>query len=964
MLRMVLRKMLNTPWMIICLLIGSILAVAMVSSIPMYTDGVLQRMLVRDLESYQIDTGFYPGRYLVKGSFYSQYQEEDRAKAYRVFEKKITEELIKEIGLPYVTSTRNLTMDYLTTLPEVQREEEPKKRNIKVDALQYLEDHINIIHGRLFSNKKTDDYYEVMVTEQAMQQMDFRLDEVYIVNDLVGRLDVPMKFKVVGVFDIKDLQDPYWFQGLWAYKNAFLMDFNLLQKSFIQTDSPLITNAQWYFAYDYHKMTLENIKGVLAANKIQQRYYSQYRSLEWKFPAIPILDKYNQRETQLKLILWVLQVPILLMLAFYLFMVSQLIIDNDKNEIAVMKSRGASGIQIFFSYLIESLLLSGVALLAGPPLGLLLCTVLGSSNGFLEFVQRTALPLSLSPKAYQYSLWAILLFMTTILVPASLASRTSIVQYKQKKARGSKQPIWKKLYLDVLILAIAAYGLYSYNIRQGIIGLTGVKGTELTADPLLFLISTMFIIGAGLVFLRIYPFIISLIFWLGKKIWSPVLYASFIQVGRSGGQNQFLMLFIIVTLSIGIFNANAARTTNINFEEKIRYEMGADIIIDAYWPNNAPSPMSPESGMPGSPANIETSDEPIQYQEPPFEPFQSLPGVEVATKVLMKDKVSITGLSQRADQVQLMGIIPDEFGKLAWFRQDLLPYNINDYLNFLAQDPRALLLSSSLREKFNLKEGDSVFVTWGDQGYLEGIVYAFVDYWPTYNPTSKQANATSDVKTTDVKASVIETPDIIIANYSYIRAKMALEPYEVWIGKATDATSQTIYDGIEDKDINITALQDTDQMIINMKNDPMVQGTNGVLTLGFIVTMAVSTIGFLIYWILSIQRRALNFGIFRAMGLSSKKVIGMLIWEQILISGVAIIMGILIGSLSSELFVPLLQLGQSAAQQVPPFHVVTNRSDYIRVYSLVSIMLTLGILVLGIIVSRIKIAQAIKLGED
>ena len=948
MLRMVLRKMLNTPWMIICLLIGSILAVAMVSSIPMYTDGVLQRMLVRDLESYQIDTSFYPGRYLVKGSFYSQYQEEDRAKAYRVFEKKITDELIKEIGLPYVTSTRNLTMDYLTTLPEVQREEEPKKRNIKVDALQYLEDHINIIHGRLFSNKKTDDYYEVMVTEQAMQQMDFRLDEVYIVNDLVGRLEEPMKFKVVGVFDIKDLQDPYWFQGLWAYKNAFLMDFNLLQKSFIQTDSPLITNVQWYFAFDYHKMTLNNIKGVLAANNAQERYFSKYRSLDWKFPAIPILDQYSQREAQLKLTLWVLQVPILLMLAFYLFMVSQLIIDNDKNEIAVMKSRGASGIQIFFTYLIESLLLSGVALLVGPPLGLLLCTILGSSNGFLEFVQRTALPLSLSPKAYQYSLWAILLFMTTLLIPASLASRTSIVQYKQKKARGSKQSIWKKLYLDVLILAIAAYGLYSYNIRQGIIGLTGVGGTELTADPLLFLISTMFIIGAGLLFLRIYPLIITLVFWLGKKIWSPVLYASFIQVGRSGGQNQFLMLFIIVTLSIGIFNANAARTTNINSEEKIRYEMGADIIVDAFWPNNAPAPSSPESGMGGPPVDAEASKEPIQYQEPPFEPFQNITGADVATKVFNRDKVSITGQGQRADKVKLMGIIPDEFGKLAWFREDLLPYHINDYLNFLAQDPRAFLLSSSLKEKFNLKEGDSVFVTWGDQGYLEGIIYAFVDYWPTYNPKSIQGSA--------------EETDMVIANYSYIRAKMALEPYEVWISKSADVTSQTIYDGIEDEDINITALQDTDQMIINMKNDPMVQGTNGVLTLGFIVTMAISTIGFLIYWILSIQRRVLNFGIFRAMGLSSGKVIGMLIWEQVLISGVAVIMGILIGGLSSELFVPLLQLGQSAS--VPPFHVVTNRSDYIRVYTLVSMMLALGILILGIIVSRIKIAQAIKLGED
>jgi putative ABC transport system permease protein len=108
----------------------------------------------------------------------------------------------------------------------------------------------------------------------------------------------------------------------------------------------------------------------------------------------------------------------------------------------------------------------------------------------------------------------------------------------------------------------------------------------------------------------------------------------------------------------------------------------------------------------------------------------------------------------------------------------------------------------------------------------------------------------------------------------------------------------------------------------------------------------------------------LQFGIFRAMGLSVKNLIGMLVCEQILISGTAILTGIIIGGITSELFVPLLQMVYSAAQQVPPFKVAAAREDYIRIYSVVLVMLGIGLSVLGVIISRIKIHQAIKLGED
>ena len=198
----------------------------------------------------------------------------------------------------------------------------------------------------------------------------------------------------------------------------------------------------------------------------------------------------------------------------------------------------------------------------------------------------------------------------------------------------------------------------------------------------------------------------------------------------------------------------------------------------------------------------------------------------------------------------------------------------------------------------------------------------------------------------------------------YIQANNALEPYEVWLKKKPGATSKQVYEDIEEKEIKILSITDTSQQIIKAKNDPMLQGTNGALTLGFVVTMSISIIGFLIYWILSIRQRVLQFGIFRAMGLSVKKIMGMLAWEQLLISGIAILIGIVVGGLTSDLFVPLLQMVYSASEQIPPFRVVASRKDYIKIYTVVAFMLTTGIGILSIIISKIKIHQAIKLGED
>jgi putative ABC transport system permease protein len=316
-------------------------------------------------------------------------------------------------------------------------------------------------------------------------------------------------------------------------------------------------------------------------------------------------------------------------------MVSQLIISHDENGIAVLKSRGASKGQIILSYLVESSLIGVVAFIFGPLLGVFICSVLGSSNGFLEFVQRTALHVTLNVKTLGYSLGAVAFLILTMLVPVIAASRTTIVKHKQDKARARKSPVWKKFFLDIVLLLVSGYGLYRYQQQQKILESTGAKANELQIDPLLFLTSTVFVLGAGLLFIMIYPYLIRFIYWIGRKIWSPAMYISLIQVGRSKGQEQFLMLFIILAISTGLFNANSARTINKNIEDKISYSIGADVRMMAVWRDTKPpenSFLSTESRA--QLAAEEASPMAVRYIEPDYYKYSTLSGAGKATKVL------------------------------------------------------------------------------------------------------------------------------------------------------------------------------------------------------------------------------------------------------------------------------------------------------------------------------------------
>ncbi len=939
MLLHVIRKMINNRWMSLFLTAGFILAVAIVSSIPIYTGGILQRMLQSELEQYQKETNIFPGFYTVKSDI-SSLEKNEITDSFRNLKNNVYNRLVKDIPLPVLSVSEQIVLNNFNITPELPQLKPSSVKLVKLITQPDFEKHIRITGGRLYSGPIKDETAEIIVRENFLNTNNLFLNDIVDISG--GSNGVFSKMKIVGIFEPADYQDTYW--KTFPASDQCYMDFSVFENEILGKNIPLIKSAEWNFALDYHRIRVDSLSPIIGTMENQLKLASSYRSLlNINFPAKDILDNYKVRERQLRLTLWIIEVPVLILVFFFIFMITNLIITSEQNEISVLQSRGKSRAQIFLLYLIQGSVLGIISLAAGPPLGLYICKFMGASNGFLEFVRRAPLSAGLTWTAYLYSLIAVFFLMATMLVPAFLSSKISIVQAKQKQNRDSRPPVWKKFFIDIVLVVFSAYGFYRYRNQQSILRMTGVSTADIGIDPLLFLTSTLFILGAGLLFLRIYPLLIRLVYKTGKKHWGAQMYCALLQIGRTGRKGQFFMLFLVFSIAIGIFSANMARTLNRNIEDRIRYETGADITLLQDWASDADIVLDSTSGY-GEETRVLSSV--TYYREPSFIPFTRLEGVEKATKVFREDEGQVMINGRLVTDVTIQGIIPNEFGEIAWFRSDLLPYHWFNYLNFLSEAENSFLLSGNFLELNNISPGDTISLSWGGQDFLDGQVCGFVDFWPSFNPYNE------------------ENKFLVVANLQYLHNKMAREPYQVWLKKAENSTDELVYSSLQENIADISEIKSASQELIRYKNDPLLKGINGALTQGFILITIICLTGFLIYWMLSLKNRTLQFGILRAIGLPRRKVTTILLLEQLLMSGIAVLAGILAGSAASSLFVPFLQLVFSAAEQVPPFKVISLRSDYIKIYIIIVVMLTGGLFSLRTFLKKLKIGSALKLGED
>lgn len=933
MLRFVIRKMLSKKWMVLSLLIGNILLVSITAGNPMYTRAVLQRTLTRSLTQSLEDTNSYPGLITLRAN-----QNTANPEVIRGYEE-LDAGLEARFGLPAVESFVYMGSKFSKAGLAMPRGKEDTV-SIKVCMLSDLDEHIEIISGDMYApGSNGDGIVDAIVSESALIECDLLLGDELTFNTIETPNGEPLKIRIAGVFRNSESEDRYWVRTPSAFSDACFIDEELFREYFLGGEEmPELLDVMWYKLLDYTAMRSEDAERILSVADGLAETYAKGSNLIYRDYFSSTLKDYLATARKVEVTLWVLQAPIFMLLAAFIFMVSSQMLDMEKNEIAVIKSRGAGKGQIFGIYLTQSLLISLIAYAVGVPMGVYLCQVVGSANAFLEFVRRSALPVEITAEALIFAGAASLLSVCAMVLPAVKHSRVSIVNHKQKKHRGNT-PLWQKLGLDVIALGVALYGLYTFNGQKDALAARVQSGASL--DPLLFLSSSLFMVGAGLLAVRIAPLIVWLVYRPFKKIWSPAMYASFLRVLRTRASQGFIMVFLIMTIALGVFNAQAARTINQNAEDNLNYTTGADVVVQELWFSNA--------DMVAQNPQLE-----LEYTEPDFGRYETLEGAESVTRVLVNERITVSVDGGNLKNVTLMGIHTKEFGETAWFRDDLSDIHWYHYLNAMSKNTSAVLVSRNFAEDYGCKLGDSISYRNEDGDSLRGVIYGFVDYFPGYRPVTYER---------DTDGLYVEKENhLIVAHLSLVQSEWGVRPYQVWIRNRDGA--DYFYDFMENTQLSLRMFQDREARLVAKKNDPVLQGTNGILTVGFIVVLVLCSVGFLIYWILSIQSRALQFGIFRAMGMSMREVITMLLNEQLFISGLSVAAGALVGGLTAKLYMPLIQIAYAASDNALPLKLVSHPSDSVRLFAIVGAVMLACMVILGALISRMKIAQALKLGED
>ena len=933
MLVIMLRKIRNKKWMNLSLLLGCILLVATAVSFPLYESAAYDRMLQDEFDHYKASEGKWPAGFDIMISS----KKEKGGKTIKKIEALIPE-LYSDMGLSEHSTIYYYTLIRAEVASELMRND-AAELNARLGAKTDLGSHINILDGNMYSagGLNDDGAIEVVVSEQCFSSQGYLLGETFAYKGLKDADGNPIRFCICGVYEPIKGDDFYWNEKDGEFNDIGLMEPELFNSMFTGENAGRFNLLCHYSArFEYGELSYRDVDRMMQ----KTGYYmneSPYRSVIEEPVFYSILEGYKIKQARISATLSILQFPVLIMLAAFLLMISSQMYEMERNEISVIKSRGSSGLQIFRLYLYQALTLVIVGALGGIPTGMLFAALLGSTRNFLVFDMNEIMSVSFNSTAIIYAGGAMFAALLCLTLPAIKHSRVSIVGLKQQRV-ARKKPLWQRLYLDIVIIAVAAYAYY--NFHKGSVDMAENVLNRKALDPLLYLSSSLMIIGLGLFYLRIQPLFLKAVYWIGKRFWHPAAYIAFMENIKNGGKQQLIMLFLLMTVSLGMYHSTVARTIVENALRNTDYADGCDLTLREVWQETVDTN--------GAPTGIYVEPDPSKYLDAPFvEKFTKVYNItDVEADVGGADKLPLT----------VLGIHTKEYGELTWVDTELNGTQYYKLLNELAVVEDGLLVSANFRDKLGLKVGDSVSFKNANGRKATGVIVDFFDYWPAYSPEVSVQQADGGIS--------VEDSYLCVTHFALLKEKLGDEPYEVLMKIKQDATEADINAWLTDKNVRLTKYVNRGTDMENAQTDPLLQGTNGVLTMGFVVTLILCAVGYLIYWIMSLKERELVFGVLRASGMHTSELFSMLFMEQLFCGVLSIAAGIGIGKLTSDLFVPILQQVYALDSQILPMVLITRSEDLWRLLAVIAVVLVVCLAALSILLLKMNVTKALKLGEE
>lgn len=947
------KRLLTQRFLSIAAIVGLMIASGFILSIPLYADATYFRLFRQELFSgNEAKLANRPVDYApmaftfdlnVAGQKSPQWEDAVKVDHY------LSGDALRTIKFPIEQIVRRFRTDGYFMYPPLDPNVPGSKyylTSVNLAFITPIEDTVRLVSGQYpqpYTSILELGEVPAIVSETLANEIGVQAGDVYYLR----QNDIEIPVIIVGIWYPVDASAPYWGVGS---ENWLLVNEASYTNVISGAVPDELRDSMWYIVADGSNLHSGDVAGLdQRIQAIQKQVDSLLKDTKLVSSPLDALKRYQKNAPYLTYLLYAFSVPILGLILAFIGLVTGLFVGQQRGEMAILRSRGASSLQVVGMSMLQGVLLGVVALAGGVFLGYWIAHAIGQARSFMDFTATGGLRVSLTVSALTYGIIGIgVILLAQVLIPTLGGAGNTIVTYKQERARLLRPPWWQRYWFDILLLIPAGYGLWQlqYQSRLALSGKTNVPSP--LQNPLLLIAPAIGIFAVALFTLRLVPRLMSLLSWAMRKTKSVGVLMAARYLARTPAFYSAPLVLLLLTLGLSSFTASLAKTLDAQLEKQTYYHVGSDMNVYEL----------------GTTVNLDTQT-PV-YTFGPVEEHLGLKGVLAASRV---GRYKTTVLTSAAATIggTFLGVDRSTFPGVAYWQSDFASQPLVELMNALGADPEGVLVPNSLLIKQGIKIGDKLIfgVQTGVSGVsipMELTIVGAFDLFPTWYP---------------------EDGSMFVANLDSLYMQAGAEyPHEVWLRTAGNADPESIVYAIRGYSIMLDQQADQNRLVENglntlvqswssASNDiltaqkrPERQGLFGLLSVGFVASAILTVLGFLLYALFSFRRRFIEMGMLRAIGLSVKQMTMFLAAELASLILLGIGAGTLVGVFASKLFVPFLQIGSISQANYPPFHIEIAWLSIFQIYGLFIILFVAALGVLSAILLRMKIFQAIKLGES
>ncbi len=325
MLGIMLRKLVSKKWMFACLLLGCTLLIATVVSFPLYRNAAFDKMLHDEFYAERTRTGMWPAK--IEMTDLSM----GRTESHTIYElEEVMNNTPSLLGLVTKESIAFYRLNTYQMNSLMSRDDIRANLRLRVASMTDFPEHVELLGGEMYSDTGIDEdgVVEAVISQTCMTTYGLLLGETFQFNSVKDPDGNKIKVRIVGIIDEVE-GDYYWDIGTFKLNTELIINEKLFRDYFIERNSDNDINCKYCYLFEYEAMTSDDVDHLMSALAKNADMYQKS-----SFGGV-IEEFYNKKE-RISMTLFILQVPVLVLLGAFLFMMIPIMTPLNANFLHVI----------------------------------------------------------------------------------------------------------------------------------------------------------------------------------------------------------------------------------------------------------------------------------------------------------------------------------------------------------------------------------------------------------------------------------------------------------------------------------------------------------------------------------------------------------------------------------------------------------------------------------------------------